>query len=166
MHNVQIIENVLEKYPIEVLRIFSKHGIVKNPTVATVLQAIDAFGEPFLFDIFELHYKEVSFLGINWFKKKPEPASTTDKAAGTQEEKKEKKSLWEAFKSVFSKTSEKLDKASQILAQTQGVVNQGNQIVNPAKDPAPVKKDNTILYMAIAVGVLLAIATLIYFSKK
>src|ERR1051325_940392 len=100
MTAIQLIEKLLTNSPMAVAEVYRRHGIMENPSVATTLQAIETFGEPFLMELFEIHHAEAQFLGIHLGKKKNKNTSSPE---GQQEEKKEKKNLWQKFKGIFKK---------------------------------------------------------------
>lgn len=114
---IQVVEKLLERSPMAIAQLYQKHGIDEQPNVQTTLDCVDAFGDPFLMELFELYYAESQFLGIHSGKKKPKAGAAP--AEAKQEEKKEKSNLWDKFKGIFTKGKKVAGEASDTAGQVQ-----------------------------------------------
>jgi hypothetical protein len=190
--HLDLIEKIIAQSPVAVSQIYNKYGIYAKPSVQTTLDAIDTFGDPFLMELFNLHYAEQSFLGIHLGKKKETAATVEGKAQQTQADQKEKSTLWDKFKGVFTKGTKAVSDANNVLNQVQTdankVVTQVNQVKQIAgsiqsiagppqpampkdiKKQAPAKTilgiDATMFYILLAVLVMLVLGFLYMNSKK
>lgn len=90
----QQLEDFHKKYPMEMMGLYQKYGVHKQPDLETTLDIIRVMGEPFLMDMFNIYHRQESFLGAVL-------AGAAARKKSQQEEGKEKGQLWNKFKTGF-----------------------------------------------------------------
>ncbi len=166
---LHLIKKIVDNHPQALIAIYNQYGIRKMPSVETTVDGYHVYGEPFLMKVYDIYHQQSQFLG-NLFKPSAEKRGEA-RAAGVNENQREKGKGWDKFKDAFKKGVGILGGVNAGANMINNQIDNPNKTTNPDTPPNP-DADKKIMGMApttfylVVFGAIALIAIMFFVIKK